>query len=104
MQHKQGDEMKRYLLLLWLSLGWLLFVPGHVVAGMPETTNPDHLEGLTGPFPDGISVTRACLECHEDQGEEMLSSAHWRWKGPTPYLVGHENENELGKTNLINNY
>ncbi len=96
--------MKRFVLLLWLSLGFFIYIPEAAFSDMPKTTNPDHLEELTGPFPDGISVTQACLECHEDQGEEMLASAHWRWKGPSPYFVGHENEKEIGKINLINNY
>ena len=96
--------MERIILLFWLLFAWFLCVPGIVISGPPEITNPDHLEALTGPFPDGLSVTQACLECHEAQGKEVLSSAHWLWKGPTPYLVGHENEKQLGKANLVNNY
>lgn len=59
---------------------------------------------MKGPFPDGPSVTRACLECHKGEGEEILHSAHWLWTGPSPYTLGHETENDLGKKNLINNF
>ena len=96
--------MMRSVFVMCLVVGWFFYIPQPAVSETQKTAIPDHIEALAGPFPDGISVTGACLECHEDQGEEMLASAHWRWKGPTPYLVGHENEKELGKNNLINNY
>lgn len=96
--------MKRFVLLMCLAMGSLLVASLVFSEDMPDAANPDHWEGLAGPFTDGISVTQTCLECHEDQGQEMLSSAHWLWKGPSPHLVGHEADTQLGKTNLINNY
>ena len=98
-------EMKRFFMLLSSLTCWGFFLLcGPALSETPDELNQDHWQGLSGPFADGISVTKACLECHEEQGKEMLSSAHWLWKGPTPYLMGHETDNELGKTNLINNY
>jgi len=60
-------------------------------------------KGLKGPFADGVSVTKACLECHEEAADEVMQTAHWQWKGPNPYLEGHKGDN-LGKINLINNF
>ena len=58
---------------------------------------------IEGPFPDGPSVTRTCLGCHEEAASEVMQTAHWQWKGPNPYLEGEAKE-PLGKANLINNF
>jgi len=67
---------------------------------------PDHKDLVKLPDnPDPIAVTRECLRCHNDQAEDMLTSAHWRWRGPSPHTVGREGEVESGKaTNTINNF
>jgi len=67
----------------------------------PEVSFHDEIEG---PFDNGMAVTKSCLGCHEEQGAEMLKSAHWMWKGPTPFVEGHENRKDIGKANLINNF
>jgi len=59
---------------------------------------------MVGPYPDGASVTRDSLKCHQEEGEAILSSAHWLWKGPTPFLERYENNKNLGKKNLMNNF
>jgi hypothetical protein len=59
---------------------------------------------LKGPYPDGPSVTKDCLECHTDEAKEILHSAHWLWKGPSPFVEGNEDRRDLGKRNLINNF
>lgn len=64
----------------------------------------DHRQYMKGPYPDGISVTKACISCHKDSAEEVLHSAHWLWKGPSPFVVGHEQDTDLGKRNLLNNF
>ena len=63
-----------------------------------------HLKHLKGPYPTGLSVTKACLKCHKKAAKEVLSSAHWLWRGPTPFMKGHEDEKGIGKKNLINNF
>ncbi|MFO8083340.1 MAG: hypothetical protein R6U27_03355 [Desulfobacterales bacterium] len=63
-----------------------------------------HEQSLKGPFQNGISVTKACLDCHEQQGKEILDSAHWHWQGKSLYLEGHESKTNLGKKNMINNF
>ncbi|MDX9787675.1 MAG: hypothetical protein RBT11_12900 [Desulfobacterales bacterium] len=95
--------MKQTVFMVAVAISCLFCLP-HTALSKANPKIPDHLEALTGPFPDGPSVTAACLECHEEQGKEMLASAHWQWKGPTPYVAGHEKETGLGKINLINNY
>ncbi|UCG21431.1 MAG: hypothetical protein JSU80_02240, partial [Deltaproteobacteria bacterium] len=55
-------------------------------SGCHEKRVRDHadLVELSGK-PDPIQVTKECLRCHPAQGEEMLSSTHWLWKGPSPF-------------------
>ena len=62
----------------------------------------DHKENLTGPFNSPQEVTKACLECHEEAGDEIIASRHWNWaeaEGSVP--AGKVN---LGKKNIINNF
>jgi hypothetical protein len=55
--------------------------------------------------PSPQEVTRECLRCHQEEGQEMLSSAHWRWRGPSTYIARHEREVGIGKgTKAINNF
>ena len=61
------------------------------------------LAELAGPFATGPEVTAACIDCHEDEAEAFLDTAHWNWLGDTPDLEGHEGE-DVGKANLINNF
>ncbi len=57
------------------------------------------------PNPTPTQVTQECLRCHEDAGKDMLTSAHWLWRGPSPYTVGQEKQVMDGKaTNTINNF
>ncbi len=67
---------------------------------------PDHKDLVRlaeNPAPQ--DVTRECLRCHEKQGQDMLRSAHWLWRGPSPYTVEHKKEVMSGKaTNTINNF
>ena len=67
---------------------------------------PDHakLVRLEGE-PDALAVTRNCLECHAKEGQAILKTSHWQWQGPSPFTVGHERRNDLGKRhNTINNF
>ena len=48
----------------------------------------DHTQHMVGPYLDGASVTKDCLKCHQEEGEDILSSSHWLWKGSTPFLNG----------------
>jgi octaheme c-type cytochrome (tetrathionate reductase family) len=66
----------------------------------------DHakLVKVEGPA-DGPAVTRNCLSCHAREGQAILKTAHWNWQGPSPYTVGHEKRNDLGKRHsTVNNF
>jgi octaheme c-type cytochrome (tetrathionate reductase family) len=67
---------------------------------------PDHKDLVKLPKdPSPMEVTKECLRCHEKAGEEMLTTAHWLWRGPSPYTVGHRKEVMSGKgTDTINNF
>jgi octaheme c-type cytochrome (tetrathionate reductase family) len=61
----------------------------------------DH-QDMAGPFPDGPSVTAACLECHEDEAHDFMKTSHWTWL-PMQTVMGQE-EIALGKRNTMNNF
>jgi hypothetical protein len=67
---------------------------------------PDHKALVKLPDnADPFQVTKECLRCHDAQGEEMLKTAHWLWKGPSPYTTGHRKDILHGKgTTALNNY
>lgn len=77
---------------------------GSAMAENNEFGSPDEHKQMNGPYPDGFTVTKACLKCHRKQADEVLTSAHWLWKGPSPFVQGHEDSTDLGKGNLINNF
>ncbi len=69
--------------------------------------NPvDHKELVQLPEnPTPQQVTQECLRCHENAGQDMLSSAHWLWRGPSPYTVGQQKEVMSGKgSDTLNNF
>ena len=67
---------------------------------------PDHKELVKlAPGADALAVTKNCLSCHEKEGQAILKSAHWKWRGPSPFTQGNEKRNDLGKHfNTINNF
>ena len=57
------------------------------------------------PDPSPEQVTAECLRCHEDAGEDMLKTAHWLWRGPSPYTVELQKSVQSGKaTTTLNNF
>jgi octaheme c-type cytochrome (tetrathionate reductase family) len=67
---------------------------------------PDHTKLVNLPDnADPFQVTAECLRCHETQGKDMIKTAHWLWKGPSPYTTGHSKEILHGKAaTALNNY
>jgi hypothetical protein len=67
---------------------------------------PDHTELVklsTNPAP--WEVTTECLRCHASAGEDMLSTAHWLWKGHSAYTLDQQKKIIHGKgTTSINNF
>jgi len=92
-----------------LSIALLLILSFLIYAGlaMAQESNPvlsGHQNHLKGPYVDGMAVTKACLNCHRKQADEVLHSAHWLWQGPSPGVLGKEDRTDLGKRTLINNF
>lgn len=73
-------------------------------AGCHSKNVPDHktLVQLSDK-PTPSEVTSECLRCHKPAGEDMLKSAHWLWKGPSPYTLNHRKEVLLGKATIATN-
>lgn len=74
--------------------------PGRVSSqtAVPELT-ADHarFRELEGPFESAPEVTRACLGCHNDAGQQIIHSIHWTWETDNP-VTGQT----LGKRHVIN--
>ncbi len=73
--------------------------------GCHAKRTPDHGEFIHfAGKPDPREITSRCLECHEQVGEDILQTAHWKWEGPSPHTKGYEHRTDLGKKKVINNY
>lgn len=58
----------------------------------------------TGELTTGPQVTMACLTCHEDAGEQMLHTAHWKWESDPVEVEGRDGLFTTGKKKSINNF
>jgi octaheme c-type cytochrome (tetrathionate reductase family) len=74
-------------------------------AKMP-TPSPhvDHAPLIQGPLESGPEATRACLECHPNDAQEVMDTSHWTWAGQKVRLPGRDEVMRVGKLNLINNF
>jgi hypothetical protein len=74
--------------------------------GCHAKRSTDHKELVNLPEnPTPQQVTGECLRCHEQAGEDMLDTAHWLWRGPSPYTVEHRRSVMSGKgTTTLNNF
>ena len=55
-------------------------------------------------FSSGPEVTAVCLTCHENAGEQVLHTAHWRWQSEPVMIEGRDEPVSIGKKNSINNF
>jgi len=62
----------------------------------------DHSKLINGPFTSGPEVTKACLQCHEQQGKDFMQTQHWTWS--VNQEVPGKGKVDLGKKNAVNNY
>jgi len=97
--------------LLLILLPVVFFTSGETKAaddpweGLPaRAPHTDHTQLMKGPFETGQDVTRACLNCHEDAGHEMLQTVHWTWESEPVLLPGRDEPVTIGKKNQINNF
>ena len=70
----------------------------------PPPPHTDHSSLMPGPYESGAEVTRACLNCHQEEGHEVLQTAHWLWEGEPAELPGRDEPVRMGKKNVINNF
>lgn len=76
-----------------------------VLVAFQAYAGPDHTEFVKGPFKDGQSVTKVCLECHEKQAADVMKTTHWTFAGTPNHVKGMEKSTKLyGKANMINNF
>ena len=110
----------KYVWLVGLVVTALIVVVPIVLATAPaseepETRDPwdyvpsrvkhtDHSNLFSEPLETGSDVTRACLNCHPDAGEEMLHNVHWTWKASAVNVPWRDEPVATGKANVINNF
>ncbi|NOZ60712.1 MAG: tetrathionate reductase family octaheme c-type cytochrome, partial [Calditrichaeota bacterium] len=99
------------LVLVVLIVPLIIFAPKAKVQQddpwlyMPKkVSHTDHAPLLQGPFADGPSVTKKCLECHPAAGKEMLHNVHWTWLGKPVLLPGRKDSVRMGKKVSLNNF
>jgi octaheme c-type cytochrome (tetrathionate reductase family) len=76
-----------------------LFIAG---AGVGLAQAKDHSKVMKGPFKTGPEVTKACLECHQDEAHDFMKTVHWTWS--SRQKVEGKGEFNLGKSNAVNNF
>ena len=64
-----------------------------------STADHSKFKELEGPFATGPEVTKACLACHTEAAKQVHKSKHWTWEFLNP-----QNQQQLGKKNVINNF
>ncbi len=62
----------------------------------------DH-QSIEAQFKNPQDVTRKCLECHEEAGDDILKTRHWKWTG-SEYVIRGQKKIKFGKLNQINNF
>jgi len=95
MWRKKGFFVKR-LLFFSLITAAVLIVSGYLLAAM------NHSALITGPFKNGPEVTKACLQCHQQNAQDFMKTVHWTWSARQK--IEGKGEVELGKINAINNF
>ncbi|WP_265949987.1 tetrathionate reductase family octaheme c-type cytochrome [Dechloromonas sp. A34] len=64
-----------------------------------STADHSKFKELQGPFSSGPELTKACLICHTEAARQVHRTKHWTWEFLNP-----ENQQRLGKKNVINNF
>jgi len=84
--------------------GWLLTLCALAMSGMAgaaSNSTADHskFKQLQQPFATGPDVTKACLSCHTEAATQVHKTKHWTWE-----VLNPENNQRLGKKNILNNF
>lgn len=84
-----------------LAGGLVLAGAAPALAAAAKATTADHskFKELQQSFATGPEVTRACLACHTEAAKQVQHTKHWTWEFLNP-----ENDQRLGKKNVLNNF
>lgn len=72
------------------------------VAEKPKSqSTADHskFKELQRSFASGPEVTKVCLQCHTEAGNQVMHTKHWTWEYLNPVT-----QQKLGKRHIINNF
>ncbi len=64
----------------------------------------EHKDIVRGEFATGQEVTRACLTCHPEAGNEVMVTTHFTWQGAPVEVPWRDEPVNIGKANQINNF
>lgn len=98
------------LLIIGIPILLFTFDPPTVAADawdyVPDRSVPptDHTQFFTGTYTTGSDVTRACLSCHEEAGEQVAHTSHFTWLSEPVAVEGEDQLVSIGKANLLNNF
>ncbi len=87
--------MKRFIQVIAIAASYILSTGSAVPA-------QDHSSLINGPCKTGPEVTKACLQCHEQQAKDFMQTQHWTWS--VNQEIPGRGKADLGKKNAINNY
>ncbi|MCB2019088.1 MAG: tetrathionate reductase family octaheme c-type cytochrome, partial [Hydrogenophaga sp.] len=64
-----------------------------------STADHSKFKELQGPFASGSEVTKACLSCHTEAGQQVMGTRHWTWEYTNP-----DTGQKLGKKTMLNGF
>ncbi len=94
--------MKKFILLAGIAAACII-----VSNELLSKSTGDHSKypSLKVNFTRPEQVTRACLECHNKAGFQVMRTSHWLWSRKTDKMPGKEGQiMDVGKRNVINNF
>ena len=84
----------------WMTaLGGITLSTPAIAAASTSTADHSQFKELQQPFATGPDVTKACLTCHTEAAKQVHKTKHWTWEFLNP-----ENNQRLGKKNVMNNF
>ena len=85
--------------VLFVSVFILSIVSDIAIAASKSTADHSQFKELDKNFKTGPQVTQACLSCHTEAAKQVHKTKHWTWEFLNP-----ENQQRLGKKNVLNNF
>ncbi|MDP2961562.1 MAG: tetrathionate reductase family octaheme c-type cytochrome [Sulfurimicrobium sp.] len=96
-QHSQWPAT--LVLAGWLVAFFALSMSNLANAANTSTADHSKFKELQQTFQSGPDVTKACLTCHTEAASQIHKTKHWTWEFLNP-----ENNQRLGKKNVMNNF